>query len=183
MLQSHGWTPGASLGARNKSYTRVKGISHIKVSLKDDTLGLGAKSGPNVPQPGMDAFQGLLGRLNGKTEVQLSKEQTTRDDLRRRNYAERRWGGPHFISGGLLVGDRIQEPEELHKAASTLVEISVSATKDTNTTSTSTEADDVPSRPVQPLPYTLGHRKAGNLESGRSIQARTMKAQPCVSPA
>lgn len=109
MLQSHGWTPGASLGAHNKSYTRPKATSHIKVTLKDDNLGLGARSGPNVPQPGLDAFQGLLGRLNGKSEVELSKEQSIRDDSRRKNYAEKRFGGLNFVSGGLLVGDRIEE--------------------------------------------------------------------------
>lgn len=143
MLQSHGWTPGASLGARNKSYTKAKGISHIRVTLKDDNLGLGAKSGPNVPQPGLDAFQGLLGRLNGKSDVQLVKEQNTRDDLRRVNYSERRWGGLHFISGGLLVGDRIEEPEEVHDSdpVSNVGTHEKAATPAKNTTSTSTEPD------------------------------------------
>ena len=119
MLQSHGWTTGASLGARNKSYTKDKGIPYIKVTIKDDTLGLGARLGPNVPQPGLDAFQGLLGRLNGKTDTELENEQDTRDDIRRKSYAERRWGGLHFVSGGLLVRDRIEEVGETEKADST----------------------------------------------------------------
>ena len=119
MLQSHGWTTGASLGARNKSYTRDKGISHIKVPIKGGTLGLGARFGPNVPQPGLDAFQGLLGRLNGKTDPELAKEQDTRDNIRRKSYAEGRWGGPHFVSGGWLVGDCIEEVGGTEKADST----------------------------------------------------------------
>ena len=133
MLQSHGWAPGASLGARNKSYTRSKGTSHIRVTLKDDTLGLGAKSGPNVPQPGLDAFQGLLGRLNGKDAVELAVEQRTRDDLRRANYAEKRWGGLRFVSGGLLVGDRIEETAETQKPFSVdAVGTSITSSDDTN---------------------------------------------------
>ena len=119
MLQSHGWTTGASLGARNKSNTRDIGVSHFKVTIKGDTLGLGARLGPNVPQPGLDAFQGLLGRLNGKTDPELAKEQDTRDNTRRKSYAERRWGGLHFVSGGLLIGDRIEEVGETEKADST----------------------------------------------------------------
>ena len=138
MLQSHGWTPGASLGARNKSYTRAVGISHIKVTLKDDSLGLGAKSGPNVPQPGLDAFQGLLGRLNGKTDTVLAKEQSTRDDLKRRTYAERRWGGFRFVSGGLLVGDRIEAAKITPDADSTVIQ---NIPEPTSCTIMSTSAD------------------------------------------
>lgn len=80
--------------------------------MKDDTLGLGAKSGVNLPPTGLDAFQGLLGRLNGKQEDELEKEQRTRDDLRRAVYTENKWGALRFVSGGFLVGDRIKEAVE-----------------------------------------------------------------------
>ncbi|KAG7007141.1 hypothetical protein G7Y79_00011g030390 [Physcia stellaris] len=112
LLQSKGWTPGASLGARGKPYTRPKDTSYIRVALKDDTLGLGAKSGVNLPPTGLDAFQGLLGRLNGKQEDELEKEQRTRDDLRRAVYTENKWGALRFVSGGFLVGDKIEEAVE-----------------------------------------------------------------------
>ena len=79
------------------------------MSLKDDNLGLGAKSGVNLPPTGLDAFQGLLGRLNGKKDDELEKEQKSRDDLRRAVYTENRWGALRFVSGGFLVGDRIEE--------------------------------------------------------------------------
>lgn len=127
MLQARGWTPGASLGARDKPYTRAQGISHIKVSLKDDNLGLGAKAGPNVPQPGLDAFQGLLGRLNGKSDTELVKEQSTRDDIRRKTYAERRWGGLNFVSAGLLVGDRIEASMETQQSKSVRADLAKKA--------------------------------------------------------
>ena len=97
------------MGARGKPYTRPKDTSYIRVALKDDTLGLGAKSGVNLPPTGLDAFQGLLGRLNGKQEDELEKEQRTRDDLRRAVYTENKWGTLRFVSGGFLVGDRIKE--------------------------------------------------------------------------
>ena len=97
------------MGARGKPYTRTKDTSYIRVSLKDDTLGVGAKSGVNLPPTGLDAFQGLLGRLNGKKDDELEKEQKSRDDLRRAVYTENRWGTLRFVSGGFLVGDRIEE--------------------------------------------------------------------------
>ena len=97
------------MGARGKPYTRTKDTSYIRVSLKDDTLGIGAKSGVNLPPTGLDAFQGLLGRLNGKKDDELEKEQKSRDDLRRAVYTENRWGTLRFVSGGFLVGDRIEE--------------------------------------------------------------------------
>ncbi len=170
MLQSHGWTPGASLGARNKSYTKAKGISHIRVTLKDDNLGLGAKSGPNVPQPGLDAFQGLLGRLNGKSDGELAKEQNTRDGLRRANYAERRWGGLHFISGGLLVGDRIEEPVEEHKPDSIpTIEASETASNAISTRSTGTEAYDTPSSTVNTSSETIEVLKGKKSKKRRNL--------------
>ena len=97
------------MGARNKPYSKPKDASYIRVSMKDDNLGLGAKSGVNVQATGLDAFQCLLGRLNGKKEDELEKEQISRDDLRRGVYSENRWGALRFISGGFLVGDRIKE--------------------------------------------------------------------------
>ena len=97
------------MGAREKPYTRTKDTSYIRVSMKDDTLGIGAKSGVNLPPTGLDAFQGLLGRLNGKKDDELEKEQKSRDDLRRAVYTENRWGTLRFVSGGFLVGDRIEE--------------------------------------------------------------------------
>ena len=100
------------MGARGKPYTRPKDTSYIRVALKDDTLGLGAKSGVNLPPTGLDAFQGLLGRLNGKQEDELEKEQRTRDDLRRAVYTENKWGALRFVSGGFLVGDKIEEAVE-----------------------------------------------------------------------
>lgn len=80
--------------------------------MKDDNLGLGARNGArndDGPTTGLDGLQHLLGRLNGKDEKLLEKEQRCREDTKRTLYAERRWGLGSFVSGGFLVKDRIQD--------------------------------------------------------------------------
>ncbi|KAA6415446.1 MAG: hypothetical protein FRX48_00161 [Lasallia pustulata] len=115
ILTAQGWTPGDYLGIQDAPHARLHteaNASHIRVALREDNLGLGAKrkSGQSDGQcTGLDAFQDLLGRLNGKTEVDLEKEQKSRDDLKRAIYTGNRWGSVRFVSGGLLVGDEIQK--------------------------------------------------------------------------
>lgn len=65
---------------------------------------------------GLDVFQDLLGRLNGKSDVVLEKEQKSRKDLKRALYTERRFGALRFVSGGVLVGDRIEKLVEDEKS-------------------------------------------------------------------
>lgn len=57
----------------------------------------------------MGLFQGILGRLNGKDEVELKKEEEHRGNLERTLYVERKFGGMSFVRGGFLVGDRIED--------------------------------------------------------------------------
>jgi len=127
-MTSQGWQPGEYLGAKNaahaESYTAAN-ASHIRVSIKDDNLGLGAKIGSGVGHgecTGLDAFTNLLGRLNGKDEDELEREQKSREDLKRAIYTERRWGSVRFVPGGFLIGDKIQhlidsEAERIRKLA------------------------------------------------------------------
>ncbi|EFW14493.1 telomerase inhibitor [Coccidioides posadasii str. Silveira] len=109
IMSAQGWTPGAFLGApgaaHSSCYTAAS-ASHIRVVLKDDTLGLGAR--PRNPlaedEPtGLDAFQDLLGRLNGKSDVELVKEQRRREDIKLLSFVERRWKSMAFVPGGYLV--------------------------------------------------------------------------------
>ncbi|KAK9458834.1 uncharacterized protein V1516DRAFT_656901 [Lipomyces oligophaga] len=67
-MEKLGWTPGRGLGtsASGRAIT-----THIKISVKDDFEGLGAKTAklakqqdPNAWAPGLDSFQALLSRLN-----------------------------------------------------------------------------------------------------------------------
>ena len=118
MLLSQGWTPGTYLGAVDAPHAHLHtkaSSSPIRISLKEDNLGLGAKRGSGQIEgqcTGLDVFQGLLGRLNGKSEVVLEKEKESRDNLKRAVYMEHRWGTLRFVSGGVLVGDRIKELAE-----------------------------------------------------------------------
>ena len=113
-MLSHGWSPGEFLGAKDAPHTRLyseSSASHIRIGLKDDNLGLGANHGTNSGDgqcTGLDIFQDVLERLNGKDQTQLEAEQKSRADLRETIHAERRWGTLRFVSGGLLVGDRIR---------------------------------------------------------------------------
>ncbi|CZR51125.1 related to Protein pxr1 [Phialocephala subalpina] len=114
IMASQGWQPGQYLGAKDASHAEfhtAANASHIRVSIKDDNLGLGAKVGSGVGHgecTGLDAFKNLLGRLNGKEEDEIEKEQKARDDLRVAIYTERKWGATRFVSGGFLIGDKIQ---------------------------------------------------------------------------
>jgi Pin2-interacting protein X1 len=111
MLSKQGWKPGDFLGAENanhSSHYTAANASHIKVMLREDNLGIGAKIGTqNAETFGLSMFSGLLGRLNGKPEDQAAlqkKEQTLRDVQLKLKY-----GNMNFVSGGLLVGDKMQE--------------------------------------------------------------------------
>ena len=112
ILSSQGWTPGSFLGARNAAHADMftaASASHIKVSVKDDTLGLGARPKRDaLDEPtGLDAFKGLLGRLNGKSDAELETEQRKRDDIKLARYAATKWQTVRFIRGGLLVQEKL----------------------------------------------------------------------------
>ncbi|GIZ49724.1 hypothetical protein CKM354_001275100 [Cercospora kikuchii] len=111
ILSKQGWKPGDYLGAENASHSEhytAANASHIRVMLREDNLGLGAKIGTqNAETFGLSMFSGLLGRLNGKEEDQAAlkkKEETLRDVQLKLKY-----GNLNFVRGGLLVGDKMCE--------------------------------------------------------------------------
>ncbi|KLJ07686.1 protein PXR1 [Blastomyces silverae] len=111
IMCAQGWTPGGFLGASNAAHAdhfTAGSAGHIRVNLKDDNLGLGAKLRAEDEPTGLDAFQGLLGRLNGKSDAELEKEQKKRDDRRLASFVEKRWKTMRFVSGGLLMHEKIQ---------------------------------------------------------------------------
>jgi Pin2-interacting protein X1 len=127
-MAAQGWQPGEYLGAKDANHAEhytAANASHIRVMIKDDNLGLGAKIGSGVGHgecTGLDAFKDLLGRLNGKDEDEIEKEQKSREDLKRAIYTEKKWGSVRFVRGGFLIGDKIQdlidgEAERLRKLA------------------------------------------------------------------
>lgn len=100
-LEKFGWKPGMGLGMRPlHSHT-----SHIKVHIKDDNVGLGAKikrqdrkdEFDNGECAGLDVFQRILGRLNGK-EQEISNELDTQ---RKESILNGKWG-IHFVKGEVL---------------------------------------------------------------------------------
>jgi Pin2-interacting protein X1 len=112
MLTAQGWKPGDTLGAENAahaSHYTTASASHIRVLLRDENLGLGAKHGrQDADKFGLDMFQGLLGRLNGKSDEVLEKEAGYRRDLRLKELVVKRMGRTTFVSGGFLMGDKIE---------------------------------------------------------------------------
>jgi hypothetical protein len=79
-------------------------------------LGLGASLKNRDPvntRTGLDAFQGLLGRLNGKSDAELEKDAQRNEDRKLAMWAQRRWGGVTFVPGGMLdQGDDYKESGE-----------------------------------------------------------------------
>ncbi|KAI0535835.1 hypothetical protein GGR58DRAFT_477704 [Xylaria digitata] len=126
ILRSQGWEPGKYLGAQDTTHAQLHSaasLAPIKINLKDDTLGLGAKIRQKQSDEctGLDVFKDLLGRLNGKSEETIEKQRQVRSEIKTNLFVERRYGPMRFVSGGLLVGDQRMEELVNKKPESTLV--------------------------------------------------------------
>ena len=114
ILSQQGWTAGSFLGANNAAqaehYTAAN-ASHIRVALREDNLGLGAKIGAkaNAETFGLATLSGIFGRLNGKTEEVVEKQQGALRDAELRSWQAQKFGFMNFVRGGLLVGDKIED--------------------------------------------------------------------------
>lgn len=116
-MHKSGWTPGTALGASSIPISQATS-SQVRIAVKDDTLGLGASlKSRNVEhqRTGLDAFQGLLGRLNAKDESELKQAEEKIENKKLAMFAQGRWGGMVFVPGGLLVQD---EPGKITQSAS-----------------------------------------------------------------
>jgi Pin2-interacting protein X1 len=120
LLASQGWRPGQGLGAHGVRNFNSP-VSAIKITYKDDTLGLGASlKSANAENrgTGLDAFQGLLGRLNSKDEAEAKKLEQKAEDRKLVMWTQGKWGGVMFVPGGLLVqGDKFRKWEDAGKSA------------------------------------------------------------------
>jgi Pin2-interacting protein X1 len=118
ILSAQGWTPGQTLGRPDAEYAEhytAASASHIRVAIKDDNYGLGAIKGKaDGERFGLELLSGLLGRLNGKTEVELQKEEKALQTLK----TKEKWSRMGFVSGGFMVGDEIVALAERAKTKS-----------------------------------------------------------------
>ena len=102
ILQAQGWQPGEQVGF-NYNAARPRQIAFPVPSIsKDNKLGLGSREFASNNTPGLSGFQLILGRLNGKSEVELKSEERTIKKLNTSSYLERR-GTVAFVSGGMLA--------------------------------------------------------------------------------
>ncbi|KAF2720290.1 G-patch domain-containing protein [Polychaeton citri CBS 116435] len=113
ILTSQGWKPGEYLGARDAKHSEhytAANASHIRVLLREDNAGIGAKVGRgNAETFGLSLFSSLLGRLNGKSEEEVQKQSDAQRDVELNLYTTRKYGFMNFVRGGLLVGNKIEE--------------------------------------------------------------------------
>ena len=102
-MLSQGWKAGEGLGAANHRGFNSYDNSQLKVSFKDDTLGLGASlksKDIEHSRTGLDAFQGLLGRLNGKSDTEVQEAEKKVEDRKLAMFAQGKFGGMVFVPGG-----------------------------------------------------------------------------------
>jgi Pin2-interacting protein X1 len=123
-MTQQGWSEGQALGARDAYPSKTSTSRHhsglatdaerlaaarVGILFKDDNLGLGAKRKGDArdveaQRTGLDAFQGLLGRLNGKGEGKLKEMEKRVEERKLEMFFKGRWGGMVFVRGEMLVG-------------------------------------------------------------------------------
>lgn len=138
MLRAQGWEPGQYLGAKDAPHAQwhtAASASHIRVVLKEDNLGIGAGRNNGDQCTGLNDFQDILGRLNGKTDAVVETERKVREDVMVNLYVQRKFGTMRFVRGGWLVGDQVQENPDAEDGAPT--------NEDSKATSTSSESPEV----------------------------------------
>ncbi|KAG9245671.1 protein PXR1 [Calycina marina] len=174
IMSSQGWKEGQYLGAVDASHSEhytAANASHIRVTIKDDNLGLGAKIGSGVGAgecTGLDAFKNILGRLNGKDEDAVEQEQRSRDELRRAIYTERKWGSTRFVRGGFLIGDKIQDL--IDGEAERIKELDLSELS-TSSDSSSSESDS------EPTPAEISKKKRKHDSADDEVTAEKKKSK------
>lgn len=115
ILRAQGWQPGQFLGAQDAPHSELHtaaNASYIRVVLKDDMKGLGFSKSKEDEVTGLDVFQDLLSRLNGKTDDAIVEDQQARLAVKTHHFVEQRYGPMRFVYGGLLIGDEMKELED-----------------------------------------------------------------------
>ena len=151
--------------------------------MKDDTFGLGARRDAFNEPTGLDAFKGLLGRLNGKPDAELEEEERNREDIRLARYAATKWS-VRFISGGLLTQEKMESlrPESsregagnrpgLHDAAA----VKKSKESDGNSESGTGDAQET-SKPTKKRKNKKAHTEQLDEEASKSEKKKEKKSK------
>ncbi len=115
-MMAQGWIPGSTLGATTNSPcadgTTDTSAPYLALRLRDGKCGLGRlhRSDYNDSNcTGLDVFQGILGRLNGRPEVENKPGKISSEDFKTLNYLGSRWQVLKFVSGGFLEGDKTED--------------------------------------------------------------------------
>lgn len=86
-------------------------------------MGLGAKRGSERAENfGLAGLASILGRLNGNEEA-VKKEEERQEEIEKRAFVYRKYGMMNFVSGGLLVGDKIVKKADVKLEPQVKVEI------------------------------------------------------------
>ena len=84
---------------------------------------MGAKRGSERAENfGLAGLESILGRLNGN-EAAVKKEEERQEEIEKRAFVYRNYGMMNFVSGGLLVGDKIMTKDEIKKETEIKTEI------------------------------------------------------------
>lgn len=119
-LEKMGWAPGKGLGLVDHAT-----VSHVKVLFKQDNQGLGAKLSKRTKKDefdsgecaGLDVFQRILGRLNGKGD----KVSDELDRQMKERVLNGKWG-MHFVKGEVLKSTWDLEAKKLMAEQKTVLE-------------------------------------------------------------
>ncbi len=110
ILRSQGWQPGQFLGVQNAPHSELHtaaNASYIRVVLKDDMKGLGFNKARDDEVTGLDVFSDLLSRLNGRSEEAIEGDKAAKLAVKTNFFVAQKYGAMRFVSGGLLVGDKL----------------------------------------------------------------------------
>lgn len=175
ILASQGWKPGDYLGAENAAHSdhyTAANASHIRVLLREDNLGLGAKVGgkSNAETFGLSTLSGIFGRLNGASDEDVQKKQDALRDAELRSYQDVKYGFINFVRGGLLVGDKIEDAQE-KKLPQKTADAKMATADDSAKNGQKRKADDVEEGGKE----SSKKRKAGKGDAGASEAASEAK--------
>lgn len=115
IMQSQGWIPGSILGATsaNSNAGAHSHFSYTGIKRRNGNSGLGRSTQNNYDEShALDAFQEVLGRLNGRPEVRCAAATTQSRDLKTVSFLEGRWPILKFVSGGLLTDYKSKDLKE-----------------------------------------------------------------------